>query len=205
MGRQQNGRQYMPSAKKPTDVQAVEGVHSILLNLDAETRTRVLRAVEALLAMPEPASPPTTSTGGAPSPGSSGHQPGILQNEKIAAFITRKHPIDTYQRLACLAYFLEHKEGKTDIFSKDLENANTEARQIRLANTTRVLDHAARRLGFFASSSRGKKRLTSRGVAVVEALPDQAAVKTALQEYSMPKKGGRRARSHAKTKSGKAE
>ena len=190
----------MPKEKKQTDVEAVQAVHSVLVDLDPDTRTRVLRAVGALLQMPESTA---TTAGAAPqiaATGSSGHQPGDLQNIKIDAFVTSKRPLDTYQRLACLAYFLEHKEGKIDIFAKDLTKANTDARQVRISNITTFLDLAARRHGLFAAAGRGKKRLTARGSAMVEALPDQNAVKAALQQHGMPKKGGRKAKGGRKTR-----
>jgi len=188
----------MPTAKRQTDVEAVQAVHSVLVNLEADTRTRVLRAVGALLQMPETAPIATGTTTPAPLTGTTGQQLTDLRNVKIDAFVTSKRPLNTYQRLACLAYFLEHKEGKVDIFAKDLTKANTDARQGRISNIAQFLNLATRRHGFFAAAGRGKKRLSSRGAAVVEALPDQNAVKGALQQHPMPKKGGRKAKGRRK-------
>ncbi len=192
----------MPPAKRQKDVQAVKAIHSVLVNLDPGTRTRVLRAVGALLQMPDAAPVGTPGAGGAPSPAGTGQQiPADLQNLNIAAFVTSKRPADTYQRLACLAYYLEQREGKTDIFAKDLTKANTDARQLRISNIATFLDLATRRHGFFTAAGRGKKRLSARATAVVEALPDQAAVKVALQQHRMPKKGGRKAKGRRRTQS----
>jgi len=115
-----------------------------------------------------------------------------VQATTIDKFVAAKRPTDTYQKLACLAYFLEHNENKVDLSVKELRKANTDARQPAISNISRFLDLATRKHGLFTSAGHGKKRLSTRGAAVVEALPDQAAVKNALEQNPMPKKGGRR-------------
>ncbi|HXG07898.1 MAG TPA: hypothetical protein VNI77_11305 [Nitrososphaera sp.] len=185
--------------KKPQpidELSSVRVVHEALKSLDPEARVRVLQAVMTLLQIPAQAATiqqGTQGTGGTTVPSQSN-----IQTTTIDKFVAAKRPRDTYQRLACLAYFLEHRENKVDLSVKDLRKANTDARQSAISNISRFLDLATRRHGFFTSAGHGKKRLGIRGTAVVEALPDQAAVKSALDQNPMPKKSGRKRKSKSK-------
>lgn len=53
----------------------------------------------------------------------------------------------------------------------------------KFGNLPRDIDNADRGSGFIVSARKGVKQLTTRGEAVVEALPDRDAVKQALQEH----------------------
>jgi hypothetical protein len=94
---------------------------------------------------------------------------------------------------------LEHYEQKVDLTGRELTKANTDARQVKISNIADFLIKATKRHGFFTQSGGGKKRLSARGKAVAEALPDQGAVKEALERHSLPKQTGRR-RKAKKTK-----
>jgi hypothetical protein len=183
----------MSTSKKHSELEAVQVVHKALEPFDPVARARVLRAVASLL---EITSFPTGDNKPPPGGGSSNDRTdtGTPQQMKIDAFITSKHPKNTYQRLACLAYYLEHHDQKTNISGKDLTKANSDARQLKISNMAVFLNDATNKYGFFAPVGKGKKQLTSRGTVVVEALPDQAAVKQALLDNPMPKKSGRRAK-----------
>ncbi len=187
----------MTSDKKAPEVDALQIVHQALLLLEPEARVRVIRAVGVLLQLPGTSTEDSAlQVGGAAASGEKRIR--ITPTTKIDTFVSAKRPSDTYQRLACLAYFLEHHDNKTDVFAKDLTNANSDARQGNISNIVTFLDLATRRHGYFAAVGRGKKHLTTRGAAVVEALPDQAAVKSALQQHPLPKKGGRKQRKRSK-------
>ena len=174
------------------ELEAMRSVHKALEPLDAEARARVLSWVTSTLDVKEPPLQPQPQKTALLAPGA--HPPTIPPSQTIEAFVASKRPTDTYQRLAALAYFLEHHEHRTDITGKDLTKANTDARQVKISNMAQFLDLATRRHGYFTSSSKGKKRLSSRGKALVEALPDQTAAKEALAEHPLPKKGGRKAK-----------
>ncbi len=98
-------------------------------------------------------------------------------------FMNLKKPKDGNQRLACLAYFLEKKKDIKEFNVKDLKQANIDAKQTSISNFSVYLDNATSHYGFFAPTKGGKKCLTSRGEAIVEALPDQDKVKQALNEH----------------------
>lgn len=184
----------MPTGKRHPEVEAVEAIHRALEPLDPEARARVLRSVTSLLevtTLPTLDNRPTSANISPPSPTVG---TGIQPQMSINAFIASKRPGNVYQRLACLAYFLEHHDQTVDVNAKDLATANSNARQANIPGTTNALSDATSKYEFFAPVGRGRKHLTSRGVAVVEALPDQEAVKRALQQHPSPRRSGRRTR-----------
>lgn len=177
------------------DMDAVRTIHDALKPLDPEARARVLQASMTLLQIGAPALQTVNQQSQSQGSVITHHQAGsssLVSVEKIDRFVASKKPIDTYQRLACLAYFLEHKEEKVDLSVKELKQANSDARQSNISNISAFLDKATSRHGYFSAAGKGKKRLSVRGSAVVEALPDRAAVKEALAQNPLPKKGGRK-------------
>jgi hypothetical protein len=184
----------MPPTKAPDEFKALQVVHGAIQPLLPEARGRVVTAVSAMLAIkydsssPVPAAAqPLSSPGGQPA----APAPAIGQLD-IAAFIKAKRPLDNYQRLACLAYFIERKDGQREISGKDLVKANSDARQPRFSNLSVFLNHATHRHKFFSQCGRGKKQLTTLGEAVVDALPSQADVTQVLSEDRTPKPSKRR-------------
>lgn len=103
-------------------------------------------------------------------------------------FMSQKKPKDGYQKLACLAYYLEKFKEVKEYSVKELRSANADAKQITISNISAYLKDATSKYGFFASSGKGKKFLTTRGEAVVVALPDQEKVKEVLKEHHLRKK-----------------
>lgn len=180
----------MTEPKMHPELHAVQTLHQVLMPLDPEVRARVVRAVCSLI---EISGITSKSLNNEEKEDSENKQPKRLAND-IASFVSSKRPSDTYQKMACLAYWLEHQDNKVDMSAKDLDKANTDARQTKISNATTFLNLATRRHGLFTASGHGKKRLSSRGEAVVLALPDQGAVKTALQQHPLPKAGGRRSK-----------
>ena len=178
-----------------TEIQAATAIHSALHTFEAEARQRVLRSVMALLDIPSvtPEVHPVHSSG---MPSLGGALPATQPAKNIEAFIKSKRPNNNYQRLACLAYYLEHFQQQREVSSKELKQAQSDSRQSPFSNLPLALMHATSSYGFLAPCGKGKKQLTSRGKAVVEALPDQAAVKTALAEN--PVAGRRRKRKTTK-------
>ena len=97
-------------------------------------------------------------------------------------FMNIKKPKNNYQRLACLAYFLQENKGINEFNSKILGEANTEARQTVIPDISVYLTDATAKYRFFTPTKKGKKLLTAIGEAVVKALPDQDKVKQLLKE-----------------------
>jgi hypothetical protein len=98
-------------------------------------------------------------------------------------FISRKKPQSHVERIACLTYYLAHYRDVQHLKASDITSLNTEAAGQKFGNLPRDIDSADRRNGYIVSAGKGTKQLTTRGEAVVEALPDREAVKHALQEH----------------------
>jgi hypothetical protein len=182
----------MSDGKIP-ELEAMQTIHKALQPLRPDSQKRVLDWVVSALGI----SAVVSSAAGSPienSPPVSAAHSASATAQTIEAFVTQKQPKDTYQRLACLAYYLEFKEKKVDLSGKDLTKANTDARQAKIANIADFFIKAEKRHGYFTEVAHGKKRVSARGKAVVEALPSQEGVKQALQKHPLPKGGGRRAK-----------
>lgn len=187
----------MTTSAEQINIDAFTTVYKALLPLEREARQRVIDGVLAILGQQASSSLNQPIAPAAP------HPPAATPPSQMSIedFVSSKKPKDTYQRLACLAYFLEHHEGKKDFFAADLTKANQDARQVKISNIKVFLDNATRTHGFFAPVGKGKKQLTARGAAAVKALPDQEAVKRGLQDHPLPKKSGRRSKATKKSKS----
>ncbi len=170
-------------AKKPlSEVDAMKVLDDALAGLEPEARQRVMawaaskyHTENATLSggssigqskAPDPQQPPGS--------GSLGH---------IKDFLVRKEPSTLYERVACIAYFLEKASGTTAFKANDIMKANTDARQGKIDNMPAVLTDATRKYGFLSQAGGGKKQLSAKGEALVEALPDREMVKAALSKH----------------------
>ena len=98
-------------------------------------------------------------------------------------FMSRKKPQSHVERIACLSYYLANYRDVRHFKSAEIADLNIEAAGQKFGNLSRDVDNADRSSGYIVSAGKGAKQLTTRGEAVVEALPDREAVKLALQEY----------------------
>lgn len=99
-------------------------------------------------------------------------------------FLRSKRPITDEQRIVVLAYYLTHYGDQEQFKTKDLEQANIDAGGTRIKNPKVSVDNATRRAEFLTPVSGGKKKITAHGEEVVDALPDQEAVKVVLANHS---------------------
>lgn len=105
-------------------------------------------------------------------------------NVSIDRFVSGKKPLDQYQRVAVLAYYLKYKEKIDEFKNKQLTDADIKARQPkRIINMADVIAKARARYGFL-TKGRGPatQQLTTLGEDVVRALPDQSVVKQLTDE-----------------------
>ncbi len=160
--------------KQPlTEVEAMQALDNALGGLEPEARKRVL--AWAYSKYGQPGGELDIEKGHLPqSEGSLGH---------IKDFVVRKQPATLYERVACLAYYLEKAKGITAFNAKDIVQANTDARQGKIDNPTDVLNDAARKYRFLSQAGGGKKALTAKGEALVEALPDHEKVEETLKKH----------------------
>jgi hypothetical protein len=112
-------------------------------------------------------------------------------------FMSAKRPTTDVERIACLAYYLTHVKNTAEFKTLDLTTLNTEAAGRKFGNASQAANNALNQNGFLAPAGKGKRQITTRAEAVVEALPDREKVTAALAEHP---KGGRRRGTTAKRK-----
>lgn len=114
------------------------------------------------------------------------------------AFLASKRPNSEIQRIACLAYYLTHARQTPTFKTAEVTKLNTEAALSKI-NVGRAVDNANKAF-FLSPAGKGQKQITTRGEALVEALPDQAKAKEALnaQPGSKRKLGKKKAKSTKK-------
>ncbi len=102
----------------------------------------------------------------------------------IKDFIAAKKTNGYYERIACLAYYLEKVGGMTEgCKTADITKANNDARMLKIPNPSQYVSDAVKSYGYLTSIGNGRKALTAKGEALVEALPDREKVKAALAEH----------------------
>lgn len=165
------------ATKKAIDpeLRAMEGILDALKDVPEDRRPAVLSYVADKMGIASTTSLKVPKNG--PSPASN-----AIDNS-IEEFMAAKNPSNTYQRFAALAYYLERNENVTELETGTLVEANSRASGPKVGNASQSFLDAENKYGFFApGSERGKKRLTLRAKRIVEALPDQEAVKRVMDE-----------------------
>lgn len=175
-----------------SELKAMEGAYAALEPLDAEARRRAIRWLldtlhvsEALTPLhPDSLEPESVTHARAPKhrPGGTHEHASDSEPPSPKAFIGLKRPESVVERIACLAFYLTHYRNAQSFGGPAIAALNTEAAAPKL-NPHRDLDNADRRNGFIVSAGDRKKQITSRGEALVNALPDRGAVKQVLQEF----------------------
>ena len=181
----------------PVEFAALGKVLAALAKLDEKQRAWVIASAVSNLGIPAALPAPRVSglgTGGTGTtvipgdPGSKAH---------ARAFLKIKSPKTMVQQVACLAFYLTNHKHLPHFKTKDISVMNTDAAGSRISNPSQAVGNATHLSGYLAPAGGGKKQLTGFGEDVVDALPDQEAVKAV--EAAKPRK--RRAR---KAKSRKA-
>lgn len=113
---------------------------------------------------------------------------GDITKMTAKAFMKMKKPTSDVERVTCLAYYLSNAKGTQHFKTADITKLNTEAAQPALSNTSVAVDNATRGSQYLTIATGGKKQITPLGEAVVEALPDQNAVKAAIVEHGKKKR-----------------
>src|SRR5262249_14399501 len=115
-------------------------------------------------------------------------------------FIAEKKPHTDVERVTCLAYYLTHMRDAPLFKTRDITQLNAEAALPRLSNPAFTVRNATQQNQFLASVGGGKKQITVRGEALVEALPERERVTEALAANPMVGRKRRGAKSRAKGK-----
>jgi hypothetical protein len=109
-------------------------------------------------------------------------------------FLLSKKPGNQYERIACIVYFLEKHTELTGAKTVDISKANSDARQPKIPNAALYVKHATNTYGYLTSIGNGKKGISAKGEALVEALPDREKVTSALEDHMTKKKSPRKAK-----------
>lgn len=159
-----------------SELSAIQAALAALWPLDEEARTRAVTGIAGALGV---AGMPT---GSGPRFGAAGmglsNGPGDLGTPK--QFLASKAPRSDVERVAVLAYYLTHARETPHFATKELNELNTEAAGPRFSNASYAASNATKKSGLLAAAPGGKKQITARGEALVEALPDRQAVTAAL-------------------------
>ena len=170
----------------PSDEQvlynAFQGLADVLLPLKQELRVRAHAMVGAFLGL----APANTGPGDAGANRPAGHR--SPPPTRIAPrdppspknFLRQKQPTKDTERVACLAYYLNHYRSTRRFRAVDISKLNAEAGRPKFANTSSTVNNATQ-AGYLASVPGGMKQLASAGEQFVDELPDQAAAKNAFR------------------------
>ena len=168
------------------ELKAIQAALVALSPLDNEGRSRAVAWLASALGVqpgvPTPSAGVSGQFGG--SAGVSSNGAGKFGTPK--EFLAYKAPKTDIERITVLAYYLTHARGVTHFPTKDLSDLNTEAACSRFSNAAYTASNAMKKNAFLAAAPGGKRQITTRGEALVNALPDREAAKTALE--SMPGK-----------------
>jgi len=182
----------MATKKIASDIQALSDVLTALGELDDEKeKVWVLETAASRIGVGIGTTLKTSSIG-------SGREPshGAVLDSNVTAkdFMREKDPKNDVQRVACLAFYLTHHRGTAQFKSRELAGLNTEAAGPKI-NMSRAVNNAQNQNAYLAVAGSGNKQITALGEDVVNALPNQEAVKAA-EEAKRPrrrkKKGGKK-------------
>jgi hypothetical protein len=180
------------------ELDAIKTALDALWPLDAEARARAIAGIAGALGVQQSSASPSgvrPLLGGGPAANGA---PGELGTPR--EFLAMKSPRTDIERITCLAYYLTYARNTPHFDTKELSELNTEAAGARFSNASYTASNATKKSGFLTAAPGGKKQITPRGEALVNALPDRQAVEAALE--AMPgrprrQSGGRRKKTAA--------
>jgi hypothetical protein len=139
-------------------------------------------------------------SGGTRAPANAGladHSSSPARLGSVKDFLKSKAPTTDRERLICLAYYLTHARDNGNFSTRDITKLNAEAHGADFSNPAATAMNCVNQSKFLSAAGGGKKRITTLGEAVVEALPDQAKVKEVLA--GAPRRRKKRAATKRKT------
>jgi len=177
----------MKGKKLSPEIEALSDVLAALGNLTTDDEKRwVLETAANRLGVASPIDVLKRQAGSG-----SGNNAVLLPNGKPKEFVRIKDPKNDVQRVACLAFYLTHTRATAQFKAADLRALNTEAAGPSI-NMSRAANNATNQSRYLAVAGGGKKQITALGEEVVNALPDQEAVKEAEQQGGKPKRRKRK-------------
>jgi hypothetical protein len=173
-----------------SEVDAMRDVDAALAKVDADAQQRVIAwAISKHRLSPETS--PGERTG-------LSHAPSSLPPKDIKSFLIQKRPAGYYERIACLVYHLEKFQNASEVGTKEIIQANGDARQSKMSNASVFIKHTIHTYGYLNSLGGRRFALSARGEALVDALPDRAGVEAALAANPFGKRPSRKKRNNKK-------
>jgi hypothetical protein len=123
-----------------------------------------------------------------------------LKGISVKEFMKKKAPATDLERFICLAFYLIHAREMPSFKTADITKLNAEALGVDFANAAATATNAVKQSRLLSSAGGGRKRITTRGESLVEALPDRGKVKEIVR--SAPHRSRSKARA-ARQKSAK--
>ena len=162
----------------------VDKVIQDLLRLDQHGRLRVYRTVGTFFGF-EDSYPKVAGNVDSRVPANVSREPQFSSSKETPKeFLLRKRPNTNIERVACLAYYLDHYRGIRQFKAIDINKLNTEAAQTKLSNPSHVIRDAVRSGYLVAAATKDMKQLSADGEKYVEALPDRNAAKEVKPQSS---------------------
>lgn len=155
----------------------VDKVIQDILPLDPYSRLRVYRTIGTFFGF-EDSYPKVSRNADSRIPENPSREPKFASSEELTPkeFILQKQPKTDVERVACLAYYLNHYRGTRDFKTTDINKLNTEAAQRKLSNASNAINNGIRD-GYLAPAGKGMKQLSAEGEQYIEALPDRSVAK----------------------------
>src|SRR5580704_13723329 len=154
---------------KITEVEAISQTEAILKHLTPVEQQRIFDWLKARFSLIDPGTGAKNSSGSGTLSGNTGSG----KNQTIKDFIILKKPLGFYERIACLAYYLEKFNDMDGFKTKDITKANNDAKQNKIPHSSLYVGDTTSKYGFLIASGQAKKSLSARGEEVVDALPDR--------------------------------
>ena len=133
-----------------------------------------------------------TPGAGAPPPSAADAAVKGLGGINVKEFLKQKAPTTDLERFICLAYYLTHMMDTASFTTREIKKLNTDAHGTDFSNAAATATNAVKQSKYLSTAGGGKKRITTRGEAVVDAMPDRAKVKEVLA--ASPRRGKKRGR-----------
>lgn len=165
---------------------AIQAALEVLEPLNETQRRFAVSMILSRLGMSAPDGTPGLPPG---VPGSGGGVPGLVPPQATGSeikalsskdFLKQKQPRTDLERFLCLAYYLTHAKDITQFTTRDITKLNGEAHGQNFTNAAATAQNGMKQSKFFSKASGGKKRITTLGESVVEALPSVEKVKEVL-------------------------
>lgn len=162
------------------EFKAIQTALEVLEPLDQTQREFAVAMILARLGMAkaDPGLHGGPGTGGAlGAGGSAALTPATLKTMTAKEFLKLKSPATDLERFVCLAFYLTHAKDAAQFTTRDITKLNSEALGPDFSNAAATAMNGVKQSKFLSRAGGGKKRITTLGEAVVEALPDRQKAK----------------------------